>query len=489
MLRQGFGRKSARLLLEQLEDRLVLSGTPTNVVIPNDPQFSSQYALQNTGQTGGTAGMDINATGAWSVTTGTPSVTVAVLDTGIDYDHPDLYDNIWLNNAEIPRIPFTTAFDEQYGLPLGSSRYSILQDVYHDGSITFADLNNPINQGPGKITKLDGAPYIDASDILTAMVTTTAPQPGQNASLYDTGVGGWAYSGNTQDGDTAHPNDFIGWNFVANNNEPMDDNGHGTNVAGVIGAMGNNSTGVTGVAWNTSIMAVEIEGANGSGSAQDLIEGMQYATLHGAKILNLSWGGAGNWPNLQTAIQQGQQDGDIFVLAAGNGNSNLDGTATYPLAWNVSNVVSVATVDDNGNLASFSNYGPHSIDLAAPGVNILSTYPGKSYNITTGTSMATPFVTGVMDLVWSEHPGWSAQQVINDVMSTVTPLSSLSGKLISGGLVNAAAAVGWTPIYSPPPAASTAACFAAAGSECGAEHCQRFADRFGEHDLGSAGDV
>jgi subtilisin family serine protease/subtilisin-like proprotein convertase family protein len=454
MYRPGLARKSRRLTLEQLEDRLLLSSNPapTNVVVPNDPQFSSQYALQNTGQNGGTPGVDINATGAWDVTTGTPSMTVAVLDTGVDYDHPDLYDNIWINQAEIPRIPFTTAFDEEYGLPLGSSRYSILQDVYHDGSITFADLNNPINQGPGKITDLDGAPYIDATDILTPMVTTTATQPGQNAPLYDTGLGGWAYPGNTQDGDTLHPNDFIGWNFVDNNNNPMDENGHGTNVTGVIGAMGNNNTGVAGVAWNTSIMVLQIEDASGNGTLANLIDAIHYATEHGANILNNSWGGVGNSPNLLTAIQQTQEAGEIFVIAAGNGGVNIDTTPTYPMSWNVSNVVSVAAVDDNGNLASFSNYGANSVDLAAPGVNILSTYPGKSYNSTTGTSMATPFVTGVMDLVWSEHPTWTAEQVIDDVMDTVTKLPSLQGKVISGGMVNAAAAVGWTPTYPPPPA-------------------------------------
>ena len=426
MLRPRSDRKSSRLALEQLEDRVVLS-TPgaTNVVVPNDPQFSSQYALQNTGQNGGTAGADINATAAWSVVTGNPSITVAVLDTGVDYDHPDLYDNIWINQAEIP-----------------ASRLKNLVDVYHDGFISFADLNNPINQGPGKVQDLNGDGRIDASDILAPMVL--------NAQGQDTGLGGWAYPGNTQDGDTAHPNDFIGWNFINNTNDPNDDNGHGTNVSGVIGAMTNNGTGVAGVAWNTSMMVVKFEGANGQGSEANLIAALQYATQHGAKILNNSWGGASNWPDLQTAIQNAQSAGEIFVVAAGNGASNIDNTPTYPMSWNLSNVVSVAAVDDTGNLANFSNYGSQSVSIAAPGVSILSTEPGKSYNITTGTSMAAPFVTGVMDLVWSEHPTWSAQQVIQDVMSTATQLPSLKGKVISNGMVNAGAAVGWTPVVPPP---------------------------------------
>src|SRR5262249_33921730 len=162
----------------------------------------------------------------WDATTGSTLVTIADIDTGMDYNHPDLYLNVWVNQAEIPTIPFTTAFDLAHGLPLGSSRRSILTDTDGDGLITFYDLNNSLNQGPGKITDLNADTRIDASDILASMTTTTAAQQGQNAALYDTGAGGWAYAGNTQDGDTAHPNDFVGWNFVSNTNNPFDDHGH-----------------------------------------------------------------------------------------------------------------------------------------------------------------------------------------------------------------------------------------------------------------------
>jgi serine protease len=404
------------------------------------PISSYQYGLSNTGQYGGTAGADAGVAGAWPITTGSYGVVVAVMDTGIDYDQADLYDNIWLNNAEIPRIPFTTAFDQAHGLPLGSSRYSILQDVYHDGSITFADLNNPINQGPGKITKLDGKSYIDATDVLDPMVTTTAAQPGQSAKLYDTGAGGWAYTGNTQDGDTAHPNDFVGWNFVNNTNNPLDDNGHGTNVAGIIGAQ-DTSGNVAGVDLQVSLMDVKFIASDGTGSLSDFIAGLQYAIKHGAKISNNSWSGAANTTDLYNVIAAAQQSGMIFVAAAGNYASNTDVTPYYPGSYTLPNIVNVAALDDNAHLASFSDYGATSVDLGAPGVNILSTLPNNQYGAESGTSQAAPFVAGVMALVWSKYPTLTYQQVISDIYQSVTPVAALKGKSVTGGEVNAAAAL------------------------------------------------
>ncbi len=431
----------------QLNSTLSVSSLP--------PISSSQYGLHNTGQNGGTAGADAGVSGAWPITTGSYSVTVAVMDTGIDYDQPDLYENIWLNNAEIPRIPFTSAFDQAHNLPLGSSRYSILQDVNHDGSITFADLNNPINQGPGKITDINGDGRIDAGDVLAPMVTTTAAQPGQSAKLYDTGAGGWAYTGNTQDGDTAHPNDFVGWNFVTNTNNPMDDNGHGTNVAGIIGAQGT-AGGVDGVALQISLMPVTFIAADGTGSLSNFIAGLQYAIKHGAKISNNSWSGASNTEDLYGAIAAAEQSGMIFVAAAGNYASNTDVTPYYPGSYTLPNVVTVAALDDNAKLASFSDYGATTVDLGAPGVNILSTLPNNQYGAESGTSQSAPFVAGVMALVWSKYPSWTYQQVIEDVYRSVTPVAALKGKSVTGGEVNAAAALTLAAAAVGPPVALNA---------------------------------
>src|SRR5205085_7732371 len=180
----------------------------------------------------------IQAPKAWDVTTGSTTVPIAVIDTGIDYKHPDLYQNIWINQAEIP-----------------PSRLKNLVDVDGDGLITFYDLNNPTNQGAGKIRDLNGNGYIDAGDILQPMTKTSG---------VDSGEGGWA-DGISEDGDTTHVDDLIGWNFINNTNNPLDDHGHGTHVAGIIGAVGNNSAGVVGVNWKTALVPLKFINASGSG--------------------------------------------------------------------------------------------------------------------------------------------------------------------------------------------------------------------------------
>jgi subtilisin family serine protease/subtilisin-like proprotein convertase family protein len=404
--------------------------------VPNNPDFSQQWALLNTGQNGGTAGADIGATHAWSVTTGSASTIVAVMDTGIDYTHQDLYGNIWINQAEIPKSRLAPS--------LGGTNPNGIQDYFHDGYVSWRDLNDPRNIGPGKVLNLDGAPYIDASDMLAPMQL--------NALGQDTGLGGWAYPGNTQDGDTAHPNDFIGWNFVNNTNNPMDQNGHGTHVAGIIGAMGNSGVGVAGIDWQVSLMPVQFLNGNGNGSISAFISGLNYAIQHGAKISNNSWSGATNDPLLYAAVQNAQQNGMIFVAAAGNGSNNNDTNPAYPSSFNLDNVISVAAVDNNDQLASFSNYGAKSVQIAAPGVNILSTLPNNSYGTLSGTSMATPMVTGVVALVRSEHPNWTYQQIIAQVLDTVDPVPGLQGKVSTGGVVDAARAVGYN---TPPPITPT----------------------------------
>ncbi len=401
----------------------VISAEPDYLVsaagVPNDPIFGSQYALQNTGQSDGLAGVDIRAVQAWNVTSSAKNVIVSLIDTGINYDHPDLYQNIWINQAEIPK-----------------SRLKNLVDVYGDGYISFRDLNNPINQGVGKITDVNGDGRIDAADILAPMNVDSKGN--------DTGLGGWSYAGNTQDGDTAHPNDFIGWNFVANNNNPMDDSGHGTNVAGIVGATGNNGVGVAGVDWQVQLQAVKAFDQNGFAPISTIVSAIGYSIQHGAKISNNSWAYLAPDTTLRTAIANAQAAGQIFVVAAGNhSNPQPDYPANYSAQFD--NIVAVTAVDRSGNLDSDASYGATTVALGAPGVNVVSTGLGVSYSIYTGTSQAVPFVTGVLALVWQEHPTWTYKQVIAQVLSTTTPLASLKGKTITGGIVNAAAAVGTQP--------------------------------------------
>ena len=230
--------------------------------IPNDPDFSFQWDMQNTGQTGGTPGADINATAAWNLSTGSGQVVVAVIDSGVDYNHPDLYQNIWINQAEIP-----------------ASRMNNLVDVYHDGYISLRDLNNPINQGPFKITDVNNDGFINAADLLAPMQV--------DANGNDLGGGGWA-DGSTQDGNVNYPDDLIGWNFVTNTNDPMDDYGHGTHVAGTIGAEGNNGEGIAGVNWSSSIMPLEFINQYGWGWLSDAVSAINYATMMRTNLASMS---------------------------------------------------------------------------------------------------------------------------------------------------------------------------------------------------------
>ena len=238
-----------------------------------------------------------------------------------------------------------------------------------------------------------------------------------------------------------YANDLIGWNFSSNNNTPRDYDGHGTHVAGIIGAMGNNGAGVTGIDWNVTLMPIQFLDSNGHGSISQFILGLDYAVAHGAKISNNSWTGADPSQALTNAINNARSHGMIFVAAAGNDGTSNDNNPAYPASYPQDNVVTVAASDQKNQLADFSNFGAKSVDLAAPGVSILSTLP-DGYGTMSGTSMAAPMVTGVLALVWSQHPDWSYLQVIKQVETTVTKVPDLAGKVVTGGILNAAAAVG-----------------------------------------------
>ena len=290
---QGLTAKIATLSQQLSANSAVQSAAPMQTLqiqtVPNNPDYTNgtQWGLNGT--------WGINAPTAWNTTTGSDQVIVADVDTGIDYNNPSLIDNVWLNQAEIP-----------------SSVLPKLTDVDNDGIISFADLNNPINQGPGKIVDTNGDGVITGADVI-------AP----------TSAGGWA-SGSTQDGDTADPDDLIGWNFITNNDNPMDDNGHGTVTAGEIGAVGNNGIGVTGVEWNAQIMAVKAFDSTGSGSDVNIAAAMDYAVNHGAKVINASWGAPGYDSTIAAAIQYADQHGVIIVAAAGNNSSNDTTTRSSP---------------------------------------------------------------------------------------------------------------------------------------------------------------
>jgi thermitase len=246
------------------------------LMIPNDPNFNDLWGLHNTSQTineaTGISGKDIHAPEAWDIITDCSNVIVAVVDTGINYNHRDLQGNMW-----------------------------------------------------------DGGP--------------------------------------------SYPNH--GWDFQDNDNDPMDLTGHGTHVAGIIGAQGNDGTGVCGVCWKVKLMAVRVFDASGSGTTASVVSGINFAVTNGAHIVNLSLGTSQDDTAIKSAISNAQANGVIIVAAAGNDSSS---SYIYPAAYAVTynNVLSVGAVDQNGMLASFSNYGPSWVYIAAPGQNVLSTWPGQS---------------------------------------------------------------------------------------------------------------
>jgi thermitase len=328
--------------------------------VPNDPGYKYLYGLNNTGQTGGTTDADIDASEAWNTTTGSAGTVVAVIDEGIDINHPDLRDNIWTNPDEI--------------------------------------------SGNGKDDDKNG--YVDD-------------------------INGYDFANNDN---TVYDPDLI----TGNGDE------HGTHVAGTIAATANNGVGITGVNWDARIAALKFLGPDG-GYTSDAVEAINYAVREGMPISNNSWGGGGKSQSLQDAIAKADAAGHLFVAAAGNGGSdgvgdNNDVTPHYPSNYENSNIISVAATDATDTLASFSNFGATTVDLAAPGVSILSTLPG-GYGRYSGTSMATPHVAGVAALIESENSILDDAGIKSQILQFADKKTSLQNKVVTGGRLNASGSV------------------------------------------------
>lgn len=416
---------------ERLESRQLLSVAPP-VAGPTfqiaDTVTNDWYSPSN-GQLWGMA--KIGAPKAWDTQRGSPKVVVADIDTGIDYRHADLYENIWINQAEIP-----------------ADIKSQLSDVDGDGLITFWDLNDPSNQGVGKITDQNGNGAIDGKDIL-------APRKSD-------GTGGWA-DGISEDGDLAHVDDLIGWNFVANTNDPFDDNGHGTHTSGTIGALGNNNLDVVGVNWQVQLMAVKVLDANGSGSDTTIAAGIRYSADHGARVSNNSYGGSGGSTGdaMYQAIQYAGSKNQVFVAAAGNSGLNNDTSRSrsYPASYSLDNIIAVAATDQKDGRPTWSNYGKTTVDLGAPGVSIWSTWADPNNGVVqeSGTSMATPHVAGAAALLLAKNPTLAAtgtNGVKGLILNNVDQVSSMINRTVSGGRLDVAKALAATPA---PPAVTVAA--------------------------------
>jgi len=342
--------KSTRKLIEEYRTLDEVEFAEPNYIVkatatPNDDYFNNLWGLNNLRQAKGASGADIDATDAWDIQTDSSSIISAVIDTGVDYNHEDLTQNMWININEI--------------------------------------ADNGIDD--------DKNGFVD---------------------------------------------DVYGWDFINNDNDPFDDNSHGTHVAGTISAEGNNSIGVSGVCWSGKIMALKFLDANGSGNNADAIKAIDYAIKMGARVLNNSWGGSGFSQALGAAISKANKTGALFIVAAGDNGTNNDAVPNYPSSYNIRNIISVAATDNNDNLASFSNYGVLSVHLASPGVNIYSTNPGNRYGYKNGTSMAVPYVSGAVALIMEIFSDETPFEIKSRILNSVDLIQTLEGKVATGERVN-----------------------------------------------------
>jgi thermitase len=242
-------------------------------------------------------------------------------------------------------------------------------------------------------------------------------------------------------------NDEHGFNLTDNVSDPMDDNGHGTHCAGIIGAEGNNDEGIAGINWNVQIMPLKFLGRGGFGTTKDAIEAINYAIDRKQKGVNIrvisaSWGSTQYSKALEDTIRAAGEAGILFVAAAGNDGTSNDKRPHYPSNYDLPNVISVAATDKNDQLASFSNFGVKTVHIAAPGREILSTWLGDQYREASGTSMATPYVSGVAGLILAAEPDLTVAKLRERLLKSVDKIESLNGKIESGGRLNAAKALG-----------------------------------------------
>ena len=255
--------------------------------------------------------------------------------------------------------------------------------------------------------------------------------------------------GNSIDDDgNGYVDDVHGWDFVEGDTVPQDDDSHGTHQAGIIGAVGNNGGGVTGVNWTTSIMPLRVIGPS-STNTSDVISAIDYAVANGADIINLSFESPDFSQGLSDAIDAAYSAGCLIVSSAGNDTADNDTTPQYPASYASDGIISVAATDRNDVLATFSNYGATSVDIAAPGVSILGTTPGDTYSFYSGTSQAAAEVSGAAALLLSQHPDWTPDQIKAQLLGTADAQDSLAGKVVSGGRLDVGRAVSES-IATPP---------------------------------------
>jgi subtilisin family serine protease len=274
-------------------------------------------------------------------------------------------------------------------------------------------------------------------DVVVAVIDT-----GVGHDLQDLAPNMWTNEAelNGRDGVDDDGNGFVddiyGYDFANDDGDPQDDHGHGSHCSGTIGAKGDDGQGIVGVAWDVRIMGIKFLTGSGSGTLANAIRSIDYATQMEVDIMSNSWGGGGFSENLKQSIERAHDAGILFTAAAGNNRADNDRSPNYPASYDIDNIISVAAIDNRGRLASFSAYGRETVDVGAPGVNVVSTTPG-GYKSWSGTSMATPHVSGVAALVLSNEPGMSMSDLRDRLINRAEPTTAMRSKVASGGIINA----------------------------------------------------
>jgi len=300
----------------------------------------------------------------------------------------------------------------------------------------------------------------EAWDVTTgsAQVTVGVVDTGIDATHPDLAPNLWANPGESgggretnglDDDGNGRIDDVHGWDFVSRDGQPQDGNGHGTHVSGTIAARGNDAIGVAGLNWSSALMPLRVLGDDGSGFVSDAITAYAYAARNGARVLNASLGGSRFSRAEHDALAAAPNT--LFVVAAGNDGADNDATPEYPCDYDLANVVCVAASGHDDALASFSNYGPANVDLAAPGVDIASTWPGGRYALLDGTSMATPHVAGAAALLLAHDGTLTVAGLRAALLSSVQPVAALAGRVATGGRLDVAAALSAPPAPPAPP--------------------------------------
>jgi len=318
---------------------------------------------------------------------------------------------------------------------LASSQTLSLDEVREQMQPGDTYVQNYSNAGVEQAWPIEATLVQNSEKPIVAVVDTGVDY---NHTVFRSANAMWRNAGETagngvDDDGNGFVDDIYGWNFHGKSNNPMDDDEHGTHVAGIIVGVGQDIFPTTWEDSKVRIMALKFLGADGSGSTSDAVAAIYYAVNNGAQVINNSWGGSSYSQALHDALTFAYNHKVVIVSAAGNYGKNNDSNGMYPANYPVPGQITIAATTDYDNLASFSNYGVSSVHVAAPGVSILSTVPGDAYRFMSGTSMASPFVSGLAALVLREAPNLSGYQVKNLILNSASVVAGLNAKIQSKG--------------------------------------------------------